>query len=531
MTAARKVPHEAPATRSVTVDRRNLLVVGILAAALRLPVLFAGRHLTFDDGVFASSALAMRDGGVPFRQVFSSQGPLFLPLVHLFDSIGLRRMDSPRLLGVISGVALTVLVYQVLRRLRGPSIALYGALAVTISGCVMWVTGPLAADGPALAFAMLAFWATIIHVERPGPAVAAMAGLAAGAAMSVKSIHLPLLVVIAVATLIPGIRDLRQRRLTFVSIRDPLIAGSTAAAVFLVTALPFGISDVWDQTFRYRTETSGRRDPLSNLGKMTSTLWDRDLVLWALTAVTLAWLVTRTVQRRRVTTSGRTERAERAEPQEPAVPAPLAPSDGDGDDEPRPYLLSGRSLAVLWLLTTILWLAVGVNPMWRSHVSGLVPPAVLVLALAAPPLRWLRYTAIACVPLAVVQLVPVVAPGPYRGSEKVVVEVLRTLPTDAWVLSDEPGLAWRSGHRTTDDLVDPSVLRIRSNRYDEDSVVEAAHDERICAVVVRSSERFGSFTHLGDRLGDLGFEPTSERGVEGRPGQEVYLRTDCSPPE
>ena len=37
------------------------------------------RHLTFDDGVYGASAVAMRAGGQPFRDVFSSQGPLFLP--------------------------------------------------------------------------------------------------------------------------------------------------------------------------------------------------------------------------------------------------------------------------------------------------------------------------------------------------------------------------------------------------------------------------------------------------------------------
>lgn len=517
MTASRHAkPDTAPAGPTGG-DRRNVVIIAGLAAALRIPIYFASRHLTFDDGVFASSALAMRDGGIPFRQVFSSQGPLFLPLVYVGDLLGLRTMDSPRLIGVVAGVALTVFIYLTLSRLEGPTTAIYGGLVMATSGCVIWVTGPLAADGPALAFAALAFWLTIIYTERPGPSIAVIIGLAAGAAMSVKSIHVPLLVVVAVATLTPLVNDLRGRRFELRSLTDPLAAGASAAAVFLITSIPFGIGNVWNQTFVYRTETSGRRDPIGNVRKMFSTLWDRDLVLLALAVLTIAWAVTKAWERRS-TTTGRV-----------SLPGDANDENHEGAGASLPFAPSGRLLSTVWLATAVVWLAVGVNPMWRSHVSGLVPPAVLVLALYAPPRRWLRYAAIVCVPLAVIQLFPIVVPGPYRNSEKAVVEVLRALPPGAWVLSDEPGLAWRAGHRTTDDLVDPSVLRIRSGRYDEDSLIEAASDERICAVVVRSDERFGSFEGLGARLDALGFVPTSDRRVEGRPGQEVYLRTDCSP--
>lgn len=491
--------------RFTAADRRNVVAVAVLAALLRLPIYFAGRHLTFDDGVFASSALAMRDGGVPFRQVFSSQGPLFLPLVYVGDVLGLRTLDSPRLTGVAAGVVVTIFIYLGLTRLRGPSIALYGAVVIATSGCVMWVTGPLAADGPAMAFATVAFWSTLIYLERPGPRIAALTGLACGAAMSVKSIHVPLLVVVAVAMLWPFVDDLRGRKAKLSGLRDPVIAGLSAAAVFVATSLPFGIANVWDQTFVYRTETSGQRDPIGNVFKMISTLWDRDLVLWALTIMTVAWALKGVITKR----------------QDAAGNTPATDTTG--------RMPSGRLLASVWLVTTVLWLAVGVNPMWRSHVSGLVPPAVLVLALCAPPRRWIIYSTIICVPLAVVQLAPIIVPGPYRDSEAAVVEVLRSLPSQAWVLSDEPGLAWRTGHRTTDDLVDPSVLRIRSHRYDEDSVIEAARNQHICAVVVRSTERFGSFEGLGARLAEIGFDPTTNRLVEGKPGQDVYVRSVCAP--
>src|SRR5690348_9277199 len=58
-------------------------LLGLLALVVRLPALFASRALTFDEGVYGSAVLAMRDGARPFREIFSSQGPLQLPLLWL----------------------------------------------------------------------------------------------------------------------------------------------------------------------------------------------------------------------------------------------------------------------------------------------------------------------------------------------------------------------------------------------------------------------------------------------------------------
>ena len=123
---------------------------------LRLPALFATRSLVFDDGVFASSALAMRRGELPFREVFSSQGPVFLPLVWVADLLGFRTLDAPRLLTVASGVLLTIAVYSCARRVTSRGHALLAAGLVTTSGSVLWVTGPVNADGPSMALSVLA---------------------------------------------------------------------------------------------------------------------------------------------------------------------------------------------------------------------------------------------------------------------------------------------------------------------------------------------------------------------------------------
>src|SRR5207247_1177428 len=119
--------------------RADAAVLAVVAVLIRLPAFFANRSLVFDDGVFASSALAVRAGEVPFKDVFSSQGPVFLPLLWVADLVGFRTMDAPRLLAVAAGVLLTVAVYSCARRLTTRAHALLAAGLVTTSGSILWV--------------------------------------------------------------------------------------------------------------------------------------------------------------------------------------------------------------------------------------------------------------------------------------------------------------------------------------------------------------------------------------------------------
>ena len=82
----------APSNRGWRLDA---WILASVAVVIRLPALFATRSLVFDDGVFGSSALSMRAGNLPFRDIFSSQGPVFLPLVWLADLAGFRMNAAP----------------------------------------------------------------------------------------------------------------------------------------------------------------------------------------------------------------------------------------------------------------------------------------------------------------------------------------------------------------------------------------------------------------------------------------------------
>src|SRR5688572_31392151 len=98
---------EVSEERSAVSPRTMLFALVAGALLIRLPAFFATDHLGFDDGVYGVSALAMRDGEVPYRDIFCPQGPLFLPLVWLADLLGFRTLNAPRLLPLAAGAVVT----------------------------------------------------------------------------------------------------------------------------------------------------------------------------------------------------------------------------------------------------------------------------------------------------------------------------------------------------------------------------------------------------------------------------------------
>jgi len=153
----------------------------------------------------------------------------------------------------------------------------------------------------------------------------------------------------------------------------------------------------------------------------------------------------------------------------------------------------------------------------------------LLVALYRPPMRVVYLLGLVSIPLLFIQLDGLLVHRDYSPSEARAIEVMREMPEGAWAISDEPGLIWRAGRRTTDDLVDPSMLRVQQGRYDENSIVEAASLPQVCAVVVRSNQRFGHFPGLGDRLSDIGYEVVATSTNHAGDDQRVYLKSDCSP--
>lgn len=459
--------------------RVDLLVLAAATVALRVPAYVADRHLTFDDGVYGASAVAMRAGGQPFRDVFSSQGPLFLPLLWVADLLGLRTMDAPRVLGVVAGLVTVGGVYVAGRTVADRAGAVIAAAVTTATASVLWVTAPIASDGVAIAIATATFALTLSWRDDLTTARAVLVGLGIGATISVKALLIPVAVPAAIVLL-------AGRRLV------PIVVGAAAAvALHLVLWLPWGVGDVWDQAYGYHLEVAGERTPGANLAKLLSTLGDRDVPVIALAAAAAVAVLL-----------GR--RAEH-----PAA-------------EPR--LRNPDTLLLAWLAATIAVLLVE-HPLWRPHVSQVVPPLVLLAARHRPPLRALAVVGALALPYHLVHAWSILHPDPYPADTEAARQVLAGLPEGALAISDDPGLVWRAGRRTPPDLVDASKLRIDTGRITSASIAAAAADPRVCAVAVRSRERWGSFDDLPDRLAAEGYELVLDDDL----GRATYVDPGCDP--
>jgi hypothetical protein len=474
--------------------RGDAYVLAAIAIVLRLPAFVAGRSLVFDDGVYAASALAMRAGEAPFRTVFSGSGPLFLPLVWLGDLVGFRTVNAPRVVAVASGVVVTLATYSCARRLTTRSHALFAAGLVTTSGSVLWVTGPVNADGPALAGSLLAVAFALRYRARPSVGAAVFVGFAAGAAASIKALAVPALVAAGVLLLLPNAQELRSR------VRAAGAAAGIAIGVYFCASLPWGISRVWDQSFTYHEQSARENTHAGAARKIVTTLWDRDVVVvvalaLAAAAMGVAWV---------------SHRAARAE-----TPFPRISGEAGGDRLVVVAVLLGWVLLVVALL-------VWEPALFKAHVAHLVAPLVLLACLRPPPWSVLAAAGLIVAPFWVLANDGVLWPAGYGGHAAAVVERLGQLPGDALVIADDPGLAWRSGHRPPGPLVDTSFLRIEQGQITERSVAGAASAATVCAVVSSLPRHFPTFHGLGDRLRAEGYQ---ERRYG--PGITLYVGPRC----
>jgi 4-amino-4-deoxy-L-arabinose transferase-like glycosyltransferase len=462
---------EAPpvAATGVAYWRGDALVIAVVTIVIRLPAYFAEKSLVFDDGVFASSVRAMHNGELPFRDIFSSQGPVFLPLLWVADLVGFRTLDAPRLLSVASGVVLAVAVYACARHVTTRPNALLAAGLVTTSGSILWVTVPVNADGPSLALSVLAIALALRYRDDPRMLNAVWLGLAAGGAVSIKALAVPAVVIAGLIVLLAN----WPRR---TGVRDAAVAAGVAVAVYVVAALPFGIGDVWQQSYSYHQTAKRIASHAGAFHNLVDTLWDRDKLVVVALALAAVTFVVRFVVRRR---TGR--------PGDRALTIVVA-------------------FLVLWVVM-VLALLVWEPAMWRAHVAHIVPPLALLAALRPPPWKVLLAAGVVTVPFAIVSNTSILWPGGYTGQQAAVVRHLESLPSDARVISDDPGLVWRADLDTPGDFADTSYQRLDDHSITQASLVQAASAADACGVVVTSPTHFGRLGGLPDALAAHDYHP------------------------
>lgn len=463
--------------------------LALLAVLLRIPAFLAPRALHFDDGGYALATISMRSGRPPFQSVFSSQGPIFLQVLHLFDIIGFQRLDSPRLGPVMAGAAIAVGAYRCAGLLtdRGGAL-LAGGLAATC-GVVLWTTGPITSDGIAAGFAIWAVAEALNYRSRPATHRAVVVALLLAAALATKSLMaLP-------AALAAWLVILERRRW-----RDLIGVPLGAAVAAFVTAVPWGLHAVYEQSIAYHRTVEARSDILGNLHKAARTMGARDLTLVTLALITWFAGALRWIRR-----------------------------DRHDAREARPLIerwFADDRFLWWWLLAAIVVLATDFK-MWRNHVSVLAPPIVLLVACRRPSWTVVAVTVAVTFPMQCFALRELFDPQPYRGAARTATAAVAAIPERSWALSDTGGYIWRGGRATAPWYVDPSVLRletpVESLRITSRSIAHQAARPKVCLVLITAPVRWGSLPDLPQRLAEVGYLRTQRLG----PGTLGVYRRPC----
>jgi Dolichyl-phosphate-mannose-protein mannosyltransferase len=466
--------------------RIDAAVLAAVAVVLRIPAFLASRHLTYDDGFFGLSAIEMRDSVVPFRELFSPQGPLHLPLLYVADLVGLRTTNAPRVLPIVAGAAVTVVTYAAGRRITSRFGAIVSAVLVTASGSVLWTTAGIASDGPALAFAVGAVAVSFGYTQEPSSTRAIVAGALLGASVVAKALAAP--AGLAVALLL-----LARRRP-----RDLAYAAGAALVVVLGATLPWGFERVWDQSVAYNRDASRLTSHPGAVTKAFHTLVDRDPIVLVAAALAVAMLVLARIGWVRA----------------------AAPEASTGDAGPLPF----RPAFVLAVWLAVQFALLVYEPaFWRAHVAFLIAPLALLVGLRPPPLAALLIGAVAVMPWYWSNVHPMLWPDEYNGEERAAVDALRKLPDGALAISDEPGFLWRAGRLTDPYLADSSIKRIEQGQITAAKLAAAAARPDVCAVLVWTA-RYDEL-ELGPRLEDAGYEVADRYGG----ARVLYEKRDCRP--
>ncbi len=460
----------------------DLLGLALLAILLRLPAFFSSAPIGFDDGVYGLSANSMRSGYAPFRSVFSSQGPLFLPILRIADFVGFERINSPRVAALFAGVAITIATYLCAIRLTTRSAALLAAALIASSGVVLWTTGPITSDGVAGAFAVSTVATALRFRSKPSMRLALTISLLAGAAVSTKS----LLVIPAIAVAWLLVASTKQ----WIS---AALVPAIALCVLIASAIPWGLINVYEQSIAYHTTQPGSIDVPANLDKIATTILHRDppLLLLSLLCILVA-LLNAVLASRRNRGAGE-----------------LALQQSSTRTIPERFT-SGDRFLWIWL-GAALALLLAEQKLWNNHIAILAPPAALLIACHLPPWRVVAIALVLSIPLQISGMTQIYNPKPVSGDDAIALRSISRVG-DSWALSDTPGLIWRAGSSTDPWFVDNSELRITTSntalQITSKTLAAAASQARVCMVVITSERRWGSFADLPQRLRTIGYGKT-----------------------
>jgi 4-amino-4-deoxy-L-arabinose transferase-like glycosyltransferase len=447
----------------------SVALLAIVGVVVRLPTFLSSRALSFDDGVYGASVVDMRRGLLPYREVFSSQGPLHLPLLYVGDLVGLHTIDAPRLTPLLAGVVVAISIRASARRLGATSAAAFGAgLLVATTGTMLWTTGQITGDGPAAALTALAVWVALVYRDEPRWWRAVLTGVLFGGALATKPV-----VVAAVVPLALWLWAARRRA-------HVVAAALAVACTWLASAVPWGLTRVWQQSFEYHTGAGPSYSHLDQLGRLATDLSTRDAILVA--AVGLGWIAAR-----------------RARP------------DARGGPDVR-ILTTWCALVAIVLVFE--------KAMFANHLAAMILPLGLLAAMRPPPMRGLAIALVVLVPWEVVNQRDILWPAHPTGVDAQVIAELHRLPPGSEAISDNPGLVWRAGLSTPALMNDTTDMRVFQGGITTENVAEAAVSAHTCALVITPGGFGVQLPGLRAALTDAGYRLARAWGND----RELWLR-------
>ena len=248
-------------------DVRLLWSLILISLFVRLPLFFRNWSLGTDDGIYAISTRHIAKGNIPFRNVFSSQGGWFLEIQAIPVWVMRNVFFAPRIMSLLTGIAITVLVFKIASLLITRNWAFVAGLLTSLSGTVIRTTSAITSDGMVVAFSLLCILLALKFIEDETNKNSVFLGLALGLGCSIKSIFMiPTIIFLIVSTYKS-------------SIRARATAIITSLIVFILPYILFGFKNVWNQSVAYHLD---KDDPLklkSNIAKITTTVFKFDAFL------------------------------------------------------------------------------------------------------------------------------------------------------------------------------------------------------------------------------------------------------------
>jgi hypothetical protein len=439
------MPSRLPDHLRTALTLASVGLVAVAALSLRLDEL--GRPgSNYDEGVYLQSLLLMRHGFRPFVDIVSTQGALHLHLAYLPYSLGDYTLAAARM-GAVGASILTLGAAALAAGVvAGRLAAVAAALVVALSPTFLWISREALPEAPAAAFAALAVAAAALATRD----ARACWPVLAGACLALACLTKP-----AVAPAAVPVFALTARSVTS---RAWLWAALSAVVVGLVALIVVGGLGAFEQVIGWRVGSRQFDPSLGIVAHNVELLVDKMFrqeqpALYALTVLGAVALIAR---------------------------SPLIG-----------LALTGWLAAQLGLLLAYTNLS--------SHLGALLVPPMAVLAGGAVTTAW---TVVARRPprvlpalaalgvVAYVMAIPALlerderivegdvstARSLSRAERRVVATIAELTPTDGWVLTDAPHLAFHANRRVPPPLVDPSEARISSGVLSEQVALRALHD-------------------------------------------------------